>query len=110
MTNLGGFGVPSIGPREPRQQTWDSLVFALLFPVLNEQDPMRHVDRVITGVATARALGASPEDYRRAIADGRVNGRPLADVFAGMLGLPHTEETMWRFLDAIEERLAALSR
>jgi hypothetical protein len=113
MTDRGGFRVPPIGAQagranETHQQTWDSLVFALLYPVLFEQEPMRHVDRVIQAVVAPRALGASPEDYRRAIADGRVSGRALADVFAGLLGLAHSEETMWGFLNAIEERLIAL--
>ena len=112
MTDRGGFRVPPIDARqgrtnETRQQTWDSLVFALLYPVLFEPEPIRHVDRIIEAVVAPRALGASPEDYRRAIADGRVNGRALVDVFAGLLGLPHSEQTLWRVLNAIEAAIDA---
>lgn len=107
MTDRGAFRVPRPQPREAEtQHTWDSLVFALLYPVLFEHDPLRHVDRIIEAVIAPRALGASPDDYRQAIADGRADGRALTDVFAGLLGLSHSEDTMWQVLDAIDARLA----
>jgi hypothetical protein len=105
----GAFAVPPVdrSSDETRRQAWDSLVFALIYPVLSEPEPVLHVERVMEAVIERRALGASPEDYRRAIAEARGSVQPLTAVLSGLLTLPHTDDTLWRFLDAIERRLTA---
>lgn len=89
------------------QRGWDSLVLALLYPVLFDRDPNIRVDAVIRDVVGGRRLGATPSEYLQAIRDARASQEDLSVKFAGLLALPHSDEAIWRYLFEIERRLAA---
>jgi hypothetical protein len=87
------------------QPTWDSLVFALLYPVLFDPDPNVRIDAVIRDVVGGQRLGATPAQYLKAIEDARASGEDLSVKFEGLLALPHSDGTIWRYLSEIERRL-----
>ncbi len=77
-------------------------ICALLYPVIFEHDPIERIDRVLDVVVRARALHASPEEYRVAIDAALGSDEDLAT----MLPQPHSDAAVRRYLEALRSRLS----
>lgn len=77
-------------------------ICALLYPVIFERDPIERIDRVLDVVVRARALHASPEEYRVAIDAALGSDEDLAT----MLPQPHSDAAVRRYLEALRSRLS----
>lgn len=84
---------------------WDSLVLALLYPVLYEKRPLDGVDRTMRAVVEERALGAAARDYLAAVRRALSSSEPLSARFGPLLVVPHSEDAIREYLAEIARRL-----
>jgi hypothetical protein len=83
------------------EDQWPGYIRRLLYPVLFEADPVNGLDRVLTHVVYKRGTEATPQDYLAAIRLALASEQALVD----LLPQRHTEETIRRFLSALQRRL-----
>lgn len=87
--------------------TREHLLQALLYPVLFEQEPLDGVERALTMVVGAQALDATRAEYLEAVRTALNSSGDLSAEFAYFLAVPHSDQTIRRYLAEIERRIEA---
>ena len=84
--------------------TWKGHIRAVLYGVQFEKNPLDGLDRVMQRVVQAGALAAPPERYLASIQTALAGETPLAE----LIPQPHSEETVRRYLRALEHRIQSI--
>jgi hypothetical protein len=79
-----------------------ALIRGLIYPIQFENDPVDGVDNVLERVVGARAMGATPEQYARAIQAALQSDELLGE----LIPQPHPESAIRTYLVEIQKRLA----
>src|SRR5580700_5909732 len=79
---------------------WKAHIRALIYGVQFSRDPIEDVDRVLHMVLEGRMLSGAPEQYLAAMRTALASEVPLAQ----LIPQEHSEETIRRFLRALEKR------
>jgi hypothetical protein len=83
---------------------WEGHIRAVLYGVQFEKNPLDGLDRVMQQVVLAGALSAPPERYLASIQTALAGETPLAE----LIPQPHSEETVRRYLRALEHRIQSI--
>jgi hypothetical protein len=89
----------------PLSDTSAGLLRALIYPVQFERDPVDGIERVLEMVIGARALGASPAEYRAAVREALESDAPLAE----LIPQPHSEVVIRGYLAEVARRLEVVT-
>jgi hypothetical protein len=89
------------GPTSAPSDDWRPAVRALLYGVQFEPDPLQAVDRTLRAVVDRGTLDLARDDYREAV----VQALGSHDSLAQLIPQGHSEETVRRFLRALQRRL-----
>lgn len=82
---------------------WAGHIRAVLYGIQFEKDPLDGLDRVMQQVVQGDALSATPERYLVSIQTALASDTPLAE----LIPQHHSEETVRRYLRALECRIIA---
>jgi hypothetical protein len=83
------------------QPDWMPLLRATIYVVQFEADPIQAIDRVVAQVIEPRALGATRQVYRDALAQALANN----DALATLIPQSHSEATIRQYVALLYQRL-----
>lgn len=81
-----------------------SLIRALIYPIQFDPDPIDGVDRVLTLVVKARALGATPAEYLTSTSAALKSPEKLS----GLIPQDHSEKVIRAYLAEVQKRLGSM--
>jgi hypothetical protein len=83
-----------------------SLIRGLIYPIQFETNPVKGIDRVMSQVINAGALGATPEEYLNAVRSGLESKEQLSD----LIPQNHSEQVIRGYLKQVRDRLESALR